>query len=319
MERKYVVAGGAGFLGSHTVDFLLESGHNVVVLDDFSTGSMNNLDKHIDSPHLEIFETDITERVPDIKDVDGVFHLACHGNPSDYENAEINTLSANSFGTVNLLNLARRNDAWFVYFSSSEIYGNHLSIPKDGLEEGTHSIQSLLHKRSHYPIGKMFGEEITKRYCDESDIEYLIIRPFNIYGPRMDSKSEYGRVIINFFKWALNQKPCVVNGDGMQTRSFLYIDDFISFIKRIMESNIAHLNWNVVNVGYPREITILELAKMINKITRNKAGIKHAPRYPEEPMFRLPNIERARELGWEPEISLEEGLERLMDQLLEVV
>ena len=317
MKNKYVIAGGAGFLGSHIVDYLLDRGYKVVVLDNFSTGTLENLRKNINSPNLKIYNVDITQEVPDIKNVDGVFHLACNGNPYDYENYEINTLNVNSYGVVNLINLAERNNAWFIYFSSSEVYGDHIPLPKSGLVESNYSIHFLLHKRSHYPVGKMFGEEITSRLCRKKDIDYLIIRPFNIYGSRMDRKSSYGRVIINFFNWALNRKPCIVNGDGTQTRSFLYIDDFISFIDRIMRVGVGKLKWNVMNIGSTEEISIGELAEIINNICENDAGIKYAPRYPYEPMYRRPNIDRAKSLGWKPKIPLRDGLKKLKYQLME--
>jgi len=311
MKRKYLVAGGAGFIGSHLVEALLREKAHVVVLDDFSSGCIHNLDHLRSHEGLKIVKCDITERIPNLGGFNDVFHLAAEANPTDYEKHPMNCLEVNSIGNWNLIRIARQSNARYIFFSSSEVYGHHDPLPSDGLSEDCSSHLILHRKRSPYFIGKVYGEELVKALCQHFTIPYLIIRPFNIYGPRMDRKTSYGRVIPNFLSWALHDEPLQINGDGTQERSFCHIDDFISCILRVIERPV----WDhrILNIGNPEPIRIIDLARKILDITDSGSPYLHTQRYEYEPKYRTPNIDRAREwLGWKPTTCLEEGILSLL-------
>ena len=311
--RRFVIAGGAGFIGSHLVRRLLQIDERtqVIVLDDFSSGSMQNLADHSDSRRLRVIECDITGRLPRIGDADTILHLAACANPTDYEKRPIRTLLVNSRGNENLLALARRNGARYVYFSSSEVYGDHIPMPNAGLGEEDASKIVLGKSRSCYPTGKIFGEEFVRSVCSRISIDHLIVRPFNVFGPNMDSNTKYGRVIPNFLKWGRLGLPLKVNGDGTQERSFCYIRDFIDCMTHLLERPFPPER--VVNVGNPEPVSILSLACLVNRIVGNPSGIAFAQRYPFEPKHRTPNIERVNAwTGWRPKVPLEEGLRMMM-------
>lgn len=307
-SRNYLIAGGAGFIGSHLVEKLLESKSNVFLLDNFSSGSIRNLEHLCQNKFLTIYEIDITKNLPNFKKLDVIINLATIANTVEYEKYPIETLEVNSIGNRNLLELAVKHEANYIFFSSSEIYGHH---EKYQINEETFSKLYLNQKRSPYFVGKIFGEELVNNFCKANSLDYLIVRPFNIYGPRMDVKTRYGRVIPNFINNALKNQQLVINGNGNQVRAFCYIDDFIECIMKILVLN--SFNHNIVNIGNPEPTTILDLAKMINKIIGNQNGFIFRNRYPYEPNYRCPSIEKVKSwLNWMPKISLEKGLEKMI-------
>lgn len=311
MNKNILVAGGAGFIGSHLTEALLKKGFEVYVIDNLITGSMENLEHLNRVPKLHVFHRDITKKLPDIPPCEVIFNLAAIANPNDYERDPLAVLWVNSLGNMNLLQLAKRWGSKYVFFSSSEVYGHHNSLNGDGLSEEQSSILYLNHKRSPYFVGKIFGEEIVRNTCEDEDLDYIIIRPFNIYGPRMDMKTNYGRVIPNFIKWALSNKPLIINGDGSQERSFCYINDFIDAVMGILSQK--SYKYRIVNIGHPESIKILDLAHLINEILDNKAGFIFSDRYPFEPKYRRPNIYRVKNwIGWEPKTRIEEGIKLIL-------
>ncbi len=312
---RYLVAGGAGFIGSHLVDRLLEHNGEVVVIDNFSSGSGKNLEHLKESPLLEVYNLDITGDLPDIHGFDAIFHLAAIANPTDYEKHPIEALLVNSRGNRNLMEIAKNSKARYYFFSSSEIYGHHEPIPSHGLTEESRTHIVLNQKRSPYYVGKIFGEEFIRTVCHESGLEVIIVRPFNIYGPRMDLKTPYGRVIPNFIRWALAGQTLLINGDGNQERSFCYIDDFLDCIIRTLEKDV--IEYNVINIGNPEPISILSLAQKINDITGNQSGYSFKERYKYEPQYRTPNIERAKVwLDWRPRVKLKDGIMAIVEEYL---
>lgn len=317
-DKGFLVAGGSGFLGSHFVKRLLQLKYvkKVVVLDNFCTGSLNNLAEVIGDPRLEVIETDISQTLPKLKEkFDFIYHLAALANPLDYEKNPIDTLTVNSDGVRNLIELARKNKAVFYYFSSSEVYGIYDCIPYRGLnEEETVSRLILGKPRSPYAVGKCFGEELTRHLCDNYGIKYTIIRPFNVYGPNMDVKTNYGRVIPNFITWALKKEPLQINGDGTQIRTFCYIDDFIEALFLLLKINLSS---EVINIGSTQQIRILDLARLVNEILDNRSsGYRFVERYQFEPLIRTPDLTKIIRLtNWEPATELKKGLKNTSDWL----
>ncbi len=316
--KRVLIAGGAGFLGSHFIKKLLRLKHveKIVVLDNFSTGSLNNLAEVIDDPRLKIIETDISDTIPKLREeFDFICHLAALANPVDYEKNPIATLTVNSDGAKNLIELARKNKADYLYFSSSEVYGVYDCIPYRGLsEEETVSRLILGKPRSPYAVGKCFGEELTRHLCGHYGIKYTIVRPFNVYGPNMDVNTNYGRVIPNFITWALKKEPLRINGDGTQIRTFCYIDDFIQAIILLIKEEPRPL---VINIGNQQQIRILDLAQLINQMLDNESvGYVSAERYQFEPLIRIPDLNLIKKLtGWEPATGLKKGLHHTINWL----
>lgn len=311
---SYLIAGGAGFIGNHLVRKLLSYNNvtNIVVVDNFATGSVNNLEDVKKDTRLKILNCDITTNLPKMPSFDLIFHLAAIANPTQYEVDPINTLLVNSRGNENLLQIAKESKSSYIYFSSSEIYGNHNPVPQKGMNEETVSHFVLNQKRSPYFVGKAFGEEIVRTVCTAENIDHLIIRPFNVYGPKMDIKASYGRVIPNFITWARKNQPLQIHGDGTQVRAFCYIDDFIDAVISLLEYSFPPKR--VVNIGSQEPISILGLANMINKMLSNPAGHIFTDRYKFEPKIRIPNIERISNWsGWEPKIKRKEGLRKTIE------
>ncbi len=306
-KQRFLIAGGAGFIGSHLVEELLLRESEVCILDNFTSGSYQNISHLTISDSLSIYNLDIIEELPLLTDFDYVIHLASIANTSDYEKNPINALRVNAEGNLNLLEVAKNSNAKYIFFSSSEVYGHHkLSNGRDLSEETTFNLKTN-GIRSPYFVGKLYGEELVANFCNINSLEYIVIRPFNIYGPRMDVKSKYGRVIPNFIKWAKKKKPLKIHGDGNQERSFCFVSDLIDCFLKII--NYDQFSYNFVNIGNPEPINILKLAKLINKITNNPNGCIHVDRYPHEPDYRTPNIDRVKTwLNWFPKVSLEEGL-----------
>lgn len=307
--QRFLLAGGAGFIGSHLAKRLLqeEETRNVTIVDNYCTGSASNLEEILDDPRLQLIEADVTAPLQLIDNYDCILHMAAIANPTDYELNPVETLRVNSAGVENLLQLAQRTKARFIFFSSSEIYGLYEEISPNGLTEDAMSHLILNHPRSPYPVGKCFGEELTVHLAAQSGVDYSIVRPFNVYGPHMDIKSNYGRVIPNFIAWALKKKPLLVQGDGQQQRTFCYIDDFIkALILVIMRSKPM----TIVNIGSPIPTPIVELAHQINGLLLNEAGIQFVEKYPYETLNRIPNIQQIKALGWSPKVDLRDGIKR---------
>jgi dTDP-glucose 4,6-dehydratase len=296
-----VVTGGAGFLGSHLVDLLIERGHRVIAIDNFVTGSVANIDHLGGNPNFKFIQQDVTEFIFLHEAVDYVWHFASPASPIDYLELPIQTLKVGSLGTHKALGLAKEKRAKFLLASTSEIYGDPLVHPQS---EDYWGNVNTIGPRGCYDEAKRFAEAMTMAYWREHKVETRIVRIFNTYGPRM--RLNDGRVVPAFVSQALKNKPLTVFGDGRQTRSFCYCSDLIEGIYRLMMSE----HWEPVNVGNPHEMTMLDFAREIIRVTGSRSRIVHRPLPQDDPKQRRPDITRARKwLGWEPQVPLAEGLE----------
>lgn len=299
---RVLVTGGAGFIGSHLCDRLVDMGHQVVCLDNFVTGTPHNVAHLEGRSNFTLVKHDITE--PYEAQVDLILHLASPASPIDYANLPIETLLVNSRGTANMLELARKNQARIIVASTSEVYGDPDTSPQ---REDYHGNVNPVGPRSCYDEGKRFGEALTMAYHHKYKLPFTIIRIFNTYGPRM--RLNDGRVIPNFISQCLSNQPLTVYGDGSQTRSFCYIDDLVEGILLTIRKEEA-IN-QIINLGNPFEITILELAHYIRTLCNSQSEIVFKPLPKDDPLQRRPDITRARILlGWEPSFPLQEGLMR---------
>jgi dTDP-glucose 4,6-dehydratase len=297
-----VVTGGAGFLGSHLVDLLIERGHRVIAIDNFVTGSVANIDHLGGNPNFKFIQQDVTEFIFLHEAVDYVWHFASPASPIDYLELPIQTLKVGSLGTHKALGLAKEKRARFLLASTSEIYGDPLVHPQT---EDYWGNVNTIGPRGCYDEAKRFAEAMTMAYWREHKVETRIVRIFNTYGPRM--RLNDGRVVPAFVSQALKNKSLTVFGEGKQTRSFCYCSDLIEGIYRLMMSE----HWEPVNIGNPHEMTMLEFAREIIRVTGSRSRIVHKPLPQDDPRQRRPDITRARKwLGWEPEVPLAEGLER---------
>jgi dTDP-glucose 4,6-dehydratase len=304
---RILISGAAGFLGSHLSDRLLKDGHEVVGLDNFITGSRDNIAHLIGNERFTFFKHDISNYIFVPGKIDAVLHFASPASPNPlsplaYFNLPIQTMKAGALGTHNTLGVAKAQNARFLLASTSEIYGDPLVHPQTESYPGN---VDPVGTRAVYDEAKRFAESLTMAYHRQHGVDTRIVRIFNTYGPRMDL--EDGRALPNFLKQALLGQPLTVYGDGQQTRSFCYVDDLIEGIVCLLMSD-EHMP---VNVGNPIEMTMLEFAETINKVVGNKTGITIVPdaRSERDPQRRQPDITRAREiLGWKPKISLEQGL-----------
>jgi dTDP-glucose 4,6-dehydratase len=300
-----VVTGAAGFLGSHLVDHLLSKGHRVVAMDNFVTGTVNNLSHLNGNPNLRFIQQDVTEFIFLDSTVDYVWHFASPASPIDYLDLPIQTLKVGSLGTHKALGLARGKGARFLLASTSEVYGDPLVHPQT---EDYWGNVNPIGPRGCYDEAKRFAEALTMAYHREHKIETRIVRIFNTYGPRM--RLEDGRVVPAFVSQALKNKPLTVFGNGSQTRSFCYCSDLIEGIYRLMMSDVTQ----PVNIGNPHEMTVLQFAEEIIRITGSKSRIAFKPLPQDDPKQRRPDISRARqELGWEPRVKLADGLAKTID------
>lgn len=304
---RILITGAAGFLGSHLCERLLTEGHEVVGMDNFITGSPQNLAHLANHPGFSFIRHDVSNFIFVPGRVDGVMHFASPASPNPnsplgYVNLPIQTMKAGALGTHNTLGVARAQRARFMLASTSEIYGDPLEHPQT---EAYWGHVNPIGVRSVYDEAKRFAEALTMAYYHAHGIDTRIVRIFNTYGPRMHLDD--GRVVPNFIQQAIQGKPLTIYGDGMQTRSFCYVDDLINGIIRLFFST----EHQPVNIGNPVETTILEFAETINRIVGNKAGVVFHPgeRLDSDPQRRRPDISRARQvLGWEPRIDLEEGI-----------
>ena len=300
IKIRNLVTGGAGFLGSHLIDKLMNLNQEVICLDNYFTGSKSNIDRWLGHPNLEIIRHDVTEPIQ--LEVDQIWHLACPASPIHYQENPIKTAKTSFLGTYNMLGLARRVKARFLLASTSEVYGNPKESPQS---ESYHGYVNPVGPRSCYDEGKRVAETLCSDYQRIHNLDIRIMRIFNTYGPRM--KPNDGRVVSNFIYQALQKKSLTIYGDGLQTRSFCYVDDLIDGMINLMNSNIN----SPVNIGNPQEITILELAKKIREKINPNLEIVFKPLPQDDPLKRQPDITKAkRYLDWEPKISLDNGLDK---------
>jgi dTDP-glucose 4,6-dehydratase len=297
-----VVTGAAGFLGSHLTDLLISRGHRVIGIDNFVTGSVDNIAHLGGNPNFKFIQQDVTEFLFLKDDVDYVWHFASPASPIDYLELPIQTLKVGSLGTHKALGLAHYKKARFLIASTSEIYGDPLVHPQT--EEYWGNVNTI-GPRGCYDEAKRFAEALTMAYHREHKVETRIVRIFNTYGPRMRLRD--GRVVPAFVSQALTNKPITVFGSGSQTRSFCYVSDLIEGIYRLMMSNYDL----PVNIGNPREMTMLEFAEQIVRATGSKSRIVFKPLPQDDPKQRKPDITKAKKhLKWEPQVPLAEGLKK---------
>jgi nucleoside-diphosphate-sugar epimerase len=315
---KVAIAGGAGFIGSHVCDRLVERGDSVVCVDDYSTGRRANIAHLIGHDRFELVEIDIVDGASvDALDrstvaaggarFTHVMHLASPASPMEYIKRPIDTLDVGSTGTRNLLELARRNQARFFLASTSEVYGDPLEHPQ---VESYWGNVNPVGERSVYDEAKRFAEALTMAYHRFHGVDVGIVRIFNTYGPRM--RADDGRVVTNFISQALRGDPLTVYGDGGQTRSFCFVDDEVAGLLALLDSDLV----GPVNIGDPTEFTMLDFAKLVIELTGSKSEIVHLPLPSDDPRLRRPDISLARRaLAWEPSTSLVDGLRRTIDSL----
>src|SRR5438477_607146 len=298
-----VVTGGSGFLGSHLCDYLLERGHRLICLDNLDTGSLQNVE-HIRDRKFTFINHDLIDHLDLDEQVDYVFHLASPASPIDYARLPLHTLKVGSYGTHNALGLAKFKRARFLLFSTSEVYGDPQVHPQPETYWGN---VNPIGPRGVYDEAKRYAEAMTMAYHRQQGVDTAIARIFNTYGPRM--RPYDGRAVPSFMRQALENKPLTVFGDGSQTRSFCYVDDMVRGLYALATSG-EHLP---VNLGNPAELTLLELAQTVIRVTLSKSEIVFEALPVDDPQVREPDITRARQvLGWEPKIPLEEGLRRML-------
>ncbi|MBN1289476.1 MAG: SDR family oxidoreductase [Actinobacteria bacterium] len=303
-KSRVLVTGGAGFIGSHLCDSLIAQGLDVVCRDDLSTGDRGNI-SGIQGEKLFRFDLKSVEEFFDY-DVDYIFHLASPASPVDYYRMPVKTMISNSRGTENCLELARKKGARMLMCSTSEVYGDPGISPQ---VEDYYGNVNPIGPRSCYDEGKRFSEALCKAYEREYGVDVVIVRIFNTYGPRM--RKEDGRVIPNFVCQALEGKPLTVYGDGSQTRSFCYVSDMVRGLKKAMFTPEA--SGEVINIGNPREIEVLDLAVLIKKNTGSGSEMSYHDLPENDPHLRRPDISKAKRiLGWEPEVNLETGLDHVI-------
>jgi UDP-glucuronate decarboxylase len=308
MTGKALVAGGAGFIGSHLCERLLRSGQEVVCVDNLLTGRIVNIEHLMDWPGFTFVECDIIEEIPVAPDADAVFHLASPASPPGYVNFPIQTMRVNSEGTRRLLEFAAQAGARFLYASTSEAYGDPLEHPQ---REDYRGNVSSTGPRSMYDESKRYGEALTMAFVRSRGVQGRIVRIFNTYGPRSDPLD--GRLVPNFMMQALRGEPLTVYGDGSQTRSLCYVDDTVAgLVATISEPATVG---EVINIGNPDEHTILEYARMIQALAGRSPAIQFTEQaVGDDPQRRRPDISKARDLlGWEPLVSLDDGLQRTFD------
>jgi nucleoside-diphosphate-sugar epimerase len=297
---RILVAGGAGFVGSHLCEALLDRGHDVVCVDNLLTGRLDNIRSMRNHPRFLFHPADVAE-MPQFN-VDVVMHLASPASPVDYERLPLETMAANSIGTWRLLDVARACGARFVYTSTSETYGDPLVHPQPETYWGN---VDPIGPRSCYDEGKRFGEALVTSYRRATGLQATIVRLFNTYGPRM--RRDDGRVMPEMITAALAGAPLPLHGDGSQTRSFCFVDDLIAAMVLVAEDGGG--DGQVLNIGNPEEVTIRQLAEAIVRLTGGRSAIHHVERRPGDPERRRPVIDRIRErYGWEPTTSLQMGL-----------
>ncbi|TRT77661.1 MAG: SDR family oxidoreductase [Microcystis sp. M_OC_Ca_00000000_S217Cul] len=300
---RILVTGGAGFIGSHLIDRLMEQGHEVVCLDNFYTGTRRNIVKWLGNPYFELIRHDITE--PIRLEVDQIYHLACPASPIHYQYNPVKTIKTNVLGTMYMLGLAKRVKARFLLASTSEVYGDPDVHPQTEEYRGN---VNCIGPRSCYDEGKRVAETLAFEYYREHKVDIRVARIFNTYGPRMLEND--GRVVSNFVVQALRGEPLTVYGQGSQTRSFCYVSDLVEGLMRLMNGDFI----GPVNLGNPDEYTILELAQVIQGMINPEAELVYQPLPEDDPKQRQPDITRAKTyLDWSPTIPLSQGLKMTIE------
>jgi UDP-glucuronate decarboxylase len=300
IRKRVLVTGGAGFVGSHLCERLLADGHEVVCLDNFFTGTHANVAHLREHPRFELFRHDVQE--PLTMEVDQIFHLACPASPIHYQRNPVRTIRTAVQGTLNLLDVAREASSRMLIASTSEVYGDPAEHPQTEAYWGN---VNPIGPRACYDEGKRCAEALATSYAIQYGVQVRIARIFNTYGPRMHEND--GRVVSNFVVQALSGKPLTIFGDGQQTRSFCFVSDLVEGFVRLMASEHG---CDPVNLGNPRESTMIELATLIKQMTGSKSEIIHEPLPKDDPVRRNPDITRAQKLlgGWGPKVPLEEGI-----------
>ena len=308
--KKVLVTGGAGFVGSFLCDRLIDEGHEVIAIDNFFTGSKENLSQLSDETNFELIRHDIVE--PILLEVDWIFNLACPASPIHYQYNPVKTVKTNVMGTLNMLGLAKRVKARILQASTSEVYGDPQAHPQ---QESYFGNVNPIGLRSCYDEGKRIAETLMMDYHRQSQVDIKIVRIFNTYGPRMHP--EDGRVVSNFIVAALKGEPITIHGDGLQSRSFCYVTELVDAMYRMMNTE----NFTgPVNTGNPGEFTMIELAETVLKMTNSSSKLVKVEARPDDPGRRQPDITLAKEkLGWEPKIKLKEGLKPTIEYFDELL
>jgi len=295
---RILVTGGAGFIGSHLIDRLMEQDHEILCLDNFYTGTKRNILKWLNHPYFELIRHDITD--PIRLEVDQIYHLACPASPIHYQANPVKTIKTNVMGTLYMLGLAKRVKARFLLASTSEVYGDPNVHPQPEEYWGNVNCNGI---RSCYDEGKRVAETLAFDYHRQNKVQIRVARIFNTYGSRMLEND--GRVVTNFISQALRNKPITIYGDGLQTRSFCYVSDLVEGLIKLMNNDYI----GPINLGNPCEYTILELAQTIQNMINPNAELIYQPLPADDPKQRQPDITKAiKYLGWQPTINLEEGL-----------
>ncbi len=305
MNKKILITGGAGFIGSHLCKKLLNMGNDIICLDNFFTGDKSNVIDLINNPHFELVRYDVTE--PYHAEVDQIFNLACPASPIHYQHNPVKTIKTSVMGAINMLDLATKVSATVLQASTSEVYGDPFVHPQVESYWGNVNPIGI---RSCYDEGKRCAETLFMDYHRQSATKIKIIRIFNTYGPNMQPND--GRVISNFILQAINNKDITIYGTGLQTRSFMYIDDLIEGMIKMMNSDSSFIG--PVNLGNPNEFSIKKLAEMVIEMCDSKSKIVYHPLPGDDPKQRQPNISLAKsQLSWQPTIELREGLQKTID------
>ena len=304
--KSAFVSGAAGFVGSHLVDRLLEEGFAVVGVDNLLTGKVGNLDLAKANSNFKFIELDVVDEIPDLgTKFDFIFHAASPASPPKYFGHPIETMMVNSIGTKNLIDLSIKCGSRFIFFSTSEVYGDPLEHPQ---RESYWGNVNPIGPRSIYDEAKRFGEALVAQFVREKKVNAGIIRIFNTYGPRLDPHD--GRVVSTFVRQAINGEALTINGDGNQTRSFCYISDLIDGIIKMAKSS----EFGPINLGNPNEMTLNELIQQISKMLSKDLETVNLPELKDDPVRRKPDISLAKEkLDWEPKVSLVQGLQLLIN------
>ena len=310
--KTILIAGGAGFIGSNLTKRLLDEGNRIISIDNLHTGKYENI-KEFKSKNYQFIEYDIINPIKIDEKIDEIYNLASPASPPHYQAVPLQTIKTNIYGLFNLLELAKKNDAKILQTSTSEVYGEPLEHPQKESYWGNVNPNGF---RSCYDESKRCGESICMNFNREYDTKVKIVRIFNTYGPYMDSKD--GRVVTNFIIQALKNEDITIYGDGSQTRSFCYVDDMVDGLIKMMDTNDEFTG--PVNLGNPREFTILDFAKKVIKKTDSKSKIVNCPLPHDDPTQRKPDITLAKEkLGWQPKVMLDEGLDKTIEYYDKVI
>lgn len=311
MNKKILITGGAGFLGSHLCRRLLKENNEVICLDNFFTGSKNNILDLLSNPYFELIRHDVQE--PILLEVDEIYNLACPASPPYYQFDPVATTRTSVLGAINMLDIARKCKAKILQASTSEVYGDPEIHPQPESYRGNVSTTGI---RACYDEGKRCAETLFFDYQRQHNVKIKIARIFNTYGPYMNQND--GRVVSNFIVQALKNKDITIYGNGKQTRSFQYVDDLIDGIIKLMNSSDNFTG--PVNIGNPSEFTMIELAQKIIELTNSKSNLVFKPLPLDDPMQRQPVIDLAKkELNWEPHVKLEDGLKKTIEYFIKVI